>query len=193
MSDLVRRLRRHIPRPITGAIGDLHEAADRIEELESKTYPTVQDVEGALKYAERLACGICEEHYPEVTQWKPLSGDLIGLLTQIDNMVSGRSHHPTGQEIAAAYRSPLVWYREDSGLNVHLTANTPFFAYFVSLYRNKHASSNEEVVVLSVTTGDSDCDVLTRTKLASLDEGVSLAQADYDKRISQILETLVRK
>ena len=34
MSDLVRRLRRHIPRPITGAIGDLHEAADRIEELE---------------------------------------------------------------------------------------------------------------------------------------------------------------
>lgn len=34
MSDLVERLRRRWPRPQEGALGDLHEAADRIEQLE---------------------------------------------------------------------------------------------------------------------------------------------------------------
>lgn len=43
----------------------------------------------ATRYAERLAVALHQKHYPEVVQWKPLSGDLLGLLTQIDNMTAG--------------------------------------------------------------------------------------------------------
>jgi hypothetical protein len=39
-------------------------------------------------YALTLAEAIHRKHFPEVTQWKPLP-DLLGLLTQIDNMTSG--------------------------------------------------------------------------------------------------------
>lgn len=42
----------------------------------------------ALDYAKGLAVNLHREHYPEVTQWKPLP-DLLGLLTQIDNMTCG--------------------------------------------------------------------------------------------------------
>ena len=43
----------------------------------------------ANAYAEQLSVSLGAKHYPEVTQWKPLTGDLIGLLSQIDNMVTG--------------------------------------------------------------------------------------------------------
>jgi hypothetical protein len=39
-------------------------------------------------YATTLAIAMHAKYYPEVTQWKPLP-DTLGLLTQIDNMVSG--------------------------------------------------------------------------------------------------------
>ena len=39
-------------------------------------------------YATALAISIHAKHFPEVTQWEPLP-DTLGLLTQIDNMVSG--------------------------------------------------------------------------------------------------------
>jgi hypothetical protein len=42
----------------------------------------------AMAYALRLAEAIHAQHYSEVTDWKPLD-TTIGLLTQIDNMVSG--------------------------------------------------------------------------------------------------------
>ena len=42
----------------------------------------------AKNYATTLAIALHAMHYPEVTQWKPLP-DTLGLLTQIDNMVSG--------------------------------------------------------------------------------------------------------
>ena len=42
----------------------------------------------ALGYATRLAIALHAKHYPEVTQWKPMP-DLMGVLTQIDNMTSG--------------------------------------------------------------------------------------------------------
>ena len=45
----------------------------------------------AERYAEGLAVALAARHYPEVNVWRPLSGDLIGLLTQIDNMTSGLS------------------------------------------------------------------------------------------------------
>ena len=41
-------------------------------------------------YAERLAVALWERLYKHDTpHWKPLSGDLIGILTQIDNMTAG--------------------------------------------------------------------------------------------------------
>lgn len=42
----------------------------------------------AKNYATTLAINLHAKHYPEVKQWKPLP-DTLGLLTQIDNMVSG--------------------------------------------------------------------------------------------------------
>jgi hypothetical protein len=43
----------------------------------------------AYGYASRLAVAIWEQHYKDVApQWKPLD-DLLGVLTQIDNMTSG--------------------------------------------------------------------------------------------------------
>lgn len=42
----------------------------------------------ATSYAKNLAEGLHRKHYAEVTQWKPLD-DLLGLLTQIDNMTTG--------------------------------------------------------------------------------------------------------
>jgi hypothetical protein len=47
-------------------------------------------LEEATRYAERLAVAIHAKHYAgSAPQWKPLSGDLLGLLTQIDNMTAG--------------------------------------------------------------------------------------------------------
>lgn len=50
-----------------------------------------EDREDALMYATRLLVGIVEQHYPDrVPEWRPLP-DLVGVLTQIDNAVSGLS------------------------------------------------------------------------------------------------------
>jgi hypothetical protein len=42
----------------------------------------------AMNYATTLAKTLHAKHYPQVTQWKPLP-DLLGVLTQIDNMTAG--------------------------------------------------------------------------------------------------------
>lgn len=43
----------------------------------------------ALRYAQRLAIALWEKHWKDdAVNWKPLP-DLIGVLTQIDNMTSG--------------------------------------------------------------------------------------------------------
>lgn len=42
----------------------------------------------AMSYATTLATALHAKHYAEVTQWKPLP-DLLGVLTQIDNMTAG--------------------------------------------------------------------------------------------------------
>lgn len=47
--------------------------------------------EKAERYAEGLAVALAARHYPEADMWRPLSGDLFGLLTQIDNMTTGLS------------------------------------------------------------------------------------------------------
>lgn len=49
----------------------------------------MQQALGAYGYASRLAVALWEQHYKDVAQqWKPLD-DLMGVLTQIDNMTSG--------------------------------------------------------------------------------------------------------
>lgn len=60
------------------------EAADEIERLRS----LLKEADG---YATRLAVALHGKHYAENTSWRPLEGDLIGVLTQIDNMTSGLS------------------------------------------------------------------------------------------------------
>ncbi len=41
-----------------------------------------------LNYARLLATNICKKEYPEAKGWEPLP-DVLGILTQIDNMVAG--------------------------------------------------------------------------------------------------------
>ena len=48
---------------------------------------TLRDMQ-ANNYARALAVSLHGKHFAEVTQWEPLP-DTLGLLTQIDNMVSG--------------------------------------------------------------------------------------------------------
>lgn len=50
--------------------------------------PADAAVDEATAYAYRLACYIHANHYQDVPQWKPWP-DLLGLLTQINNMVCG--------------------------------------------------------------------------------------------------------
>lgn len=44
----------------------------------------------AEAYAERLARALWRKHYADdAPQWEPLTGDLLGMLSQIDNMTTG--------------------------------------------------------------------------------------------------------
>lgn len=58
MSDIVERLRRHIPRPIDGALGDLHEAADLIVSLRGEL---AKARKAALEEAAKVADEFSEE------------------------------------------------------------------------------------------------------------------------------------
>jgi hypothetical protein len=72
----------------------------------------------ALAYAERLAIALARVHYPENTQWRPLTGDLLGLLSQIDNMTSTlfrrRQEDPIREEeyIAPRTDNPIAFLSE---------------------------------------------------------------------------------
>ncbi|MDT8333033.1 hypothetical protein RQ831_18425 [Roseomonas gilardii] len=55
----------------------------------------------ALRYAESIAIHLHANHYADVPHWEPLTGDLIGLLTQIDNMTVGLVRSPTAPSTAA--------------------------------------------------------------------------------------------
>lgn len=51
---------------------------------------TSPETESATAYAERLAVALWEKHFKDdAPQWKPLSGDLAGIISQIDNMTCG--------------------------------------------------------------------------------------------------------
>jgi hypothetical protein len=48
----------------------------------------VEKLKAAERYALGLAKGLHAKHFPNNDEWQPLEGDLIGLLTQIDNMTT---------------------------------------------------------------------------------------------------------
>jgi hypothetical protein len=50
---------------------------------------------GVLSRLMHLAIALHAKHYPEVTQWEPLRGDMGGLISQIDNMTAGLSRAET--------------------------------------------------------------------------------------------------
>jgi len=59
------------------------------ETVEELTKPKPKPKTEAHSYAERLAYSIWKQHFKEQSpDWKPLP-DLLGVLTQIDNMVAG--------------------------------------------------------------------------------------------------------
>lgn len=61
------------------------------DDIAFKRVMSISKDEDALWYATRLATSIWETHYREISpDWKPLT-DLAGVLTQIDNMISGLS------------------------------------------------------------------------------------------------------
>ena len=84
--------------------------------------------------------------------------------------------YPTGQEIAETYRSPLVWKGDD----VCAVAQTQIGSYEVYEGDDFQASWFRPFDRVSIPCRD-------------MLHGKCKAQADYDRRISQILETLVRK
>ena len=75
----------------------------------------------AYGYASRLAVAIWEQHYKDVApQWKPLD-DLMGVLTQIDNMTSGLTR------LAQPEQEPVAWVYPE-GVEA-LNAGKPWTAY----------------------------------------------------------------
>lgn len=67
-----------------------HKVMAELEQENSVTdRELMRQVLDAYGYASRLAVALWEQHYKDVApQWKPLD-DLMGVLTQIDNMTSG--------------------------------------------------------------------------------------------------------
>lgn len=70
-----------------------------------------------VRYAERLAVTLWKKHWKDdAPEWKPLIGDLIGILTQIDNMTAGlvRSALP-GDAVPAPSEHLRVYPQELTG------------------------------------------------------------------------------
>ena len=67
----------------------------------------------AYGYASRLAVAIWEQHYKDVApQWKPLD-DLMGVLTQIDNMTSGLTRLAQPEQEPVAWRNAAIRVGEE--------------------------------------------------------------------------------
>jgi hypothetical protein len=82
------------------------------------TPPAAQQEPDAYGYAKRLAVAIWEQHYKATApQWKPLD-DLMGLLTQIDNMTAGLATPPAAQRtwVDLTYEEMNDAYRQSFGL-----------------------------------------------------------------------------
>jgi hypothetical protein len=79
------------------------------------------------RYAEHLAVSLWEKHYKtDAPQWKPMTGNMAGLLTQIDNMTAGMGR-------ADAIREQAL--REAAGERTHPTSWPPAFKYVSGSHR----------------------------------------------------------
>ena len=73
------------------------------------TPPAAQQKPDAYGYAERLAEAIWQKHYKSTApQWKPLD-DLLGVLTQIDNMTAGLTTPPAAQRQWVGLTDEAIW------------------------------------------------------------------------------------
>src|SRR3954447_4681786 len=106
---------------------DIDLAAEEIERLlalaQSDAEPVAQKkLEEATTYAEQLAISLAARWYPEVPQWRPLRDDLIGLLTQIDNMSTGAVRVQSDARPLVKYplgpddKPMMDWYYDDEGV-----------------------------------------------------------------------------
>lgn len=59
------------------------------------------ELASASGYAEQMVIQLAGRCFPELDEWQPLSGDMIGLLTQIDNMTAGLVRRAAAFEEAA--------------------------------------------------------------------------------------------
>jgi hypothetical protein len=86
----------------------LREAATALAEQDAR-------IAEATRYAERLASILWQKHYKDQAPgWKPLFGDLVGILTQIDNMTSGLASRAECEGLRAADDLYVVWSHEHS-------------------------------------------------------------------------------
>lgn len=71
----------------------------------------------ATGYAERLLVALEAKHFGDNPNWRPLSGDMIGILTQIDNLTTAltRSARIASLErVAEAAHFLLCWHHQDA-------------------------------------------------------------------------------
>lgn len=69
--------------------------------------PASGAVNEELRYAHRLATALWEKHYKaDAPDWRPLP-DLLGTLTQIDNMCSGLTRFPANEDPSGQRREPM--------------------------------------------------------------------------------------
>jgi len=89
----------------------------------------------ALDYAVRLAASLSKKHFPEVPQWRPLD-NIIGVLTQIDNMTCALSRAAALQERVRLLEATLTKCADDLeseikyryGENIHRALQRKFDA-----------------------------------------------------------------
>lgn len=97
-------------------VAETFEGPEALDEEVATCRQAADEIERAASYAEHLACAIWERHYKDdAPHWKPLSGDVLGLLTQIDNMTAGLSRN---QRISAPTPNPDTETLENSDSNV---------------------------------------------------------------------------
>lgn len=92
------------------------------EEAKRKHYAAMAALRAALAqqvepdaygYASRLAVALWEKHYKDTApQWKPLP-DLLGVLTQIDNMTAGLIRQPEPAQQLEPVQEPVAWMYPD--------------------------------------------------------------------------------
>jgi len=72
----------------------LSDAAPAVSEPAERNSAGETPTEHAHRWATELAVNMAKKFFPEVTQWKPLP-DLLGVITQIDNMTCGLVRAPS--------------------------------------------------------------------------------------------------